>query len=121
MFREILEDLVERTPGAIAAVFADWEGEAVGAYTSGEETDYDIKVVGAHHGILLDRTRQVLKGMDLGQAKEITFQMDKFHVLTAPVNGEYYVVLTIHARNNPGQAKHALRQAVVKIREEIGD
>ena len=38
--KEILEELVERTPGARAAVLADWEGEAVVAYPSGDETDY---------------------------------------------------------------------------------
>ncbi len=119
MFSKILEDLVETVPGALAAVFADWEGEAVNAYTSGEGTDYQIKFVGAHHGILLDRARALLKSMDLGRAKEITFQMDNFHVLTAAVNDEYYVVLTMDGKSLPLQARHAIHQAIEKIRKEM--
>ncbi len=72
--QQILETLVETTPGARAAVLADWEGEAVVAYTSGEETDYNIKFVGAHQGIILDRAREMLERIAHGDSpSEIAF------------------------------------------------
>jgi len=118
-FRTILEELVERVPGARAAVLADWEGEAVAAYTSGEGTDYDIKFIGAHHGIILDHARQVLAELHLGQAREISFVQEQFHVLTAPVNSEYYVVLTLGPDTPLGRARFELRQALSQLKKEI--
>jgi len=118
-FQGILEELVERVPGARAAVLADWEGESVSAYTSGEGTDYDIKFIGAHHGILLDHARKVLDQLKLGQAQEISFVQDNFHVLTAPVSRDYYVVLTLSSQAVLGRARFELRQAVAQIKKEI--
>jgi len=117
--RQILEDLVEGVPGARAAVMADWDGESVAAYTSGEQTDYEIKVVGAHEGIILNLARQLLKRLALGDAKEIAFLHENFHVITAPINQDYYLVLTLQAHTLPALAKPALKNAVEKIIQEI--
>ena len=118
-FKAILEQLVERVPGAIAAVLADWEGEAVSAYTSGEGTDYNIKFIGAHHGILLGHARKMLTELQLGQAREINFVMDNFHVLTAAVNREYYVVLALAPETSLALARFELRQALTRLKQEI--
>jgi len=115
----ILETLVEGTPGARAAVLADGEGEAVVAYTSGEGTDYDIKLVGAHHGIILARAREMVERLRLGEPIEITFLQDQFHVITVPVNREYYLVLTISPDALPARAKHHATRAARDIEAEI--
>jgi len=116
----ILEDLVESVPGARAAVLADWEGEAVVSYTSGEQTDYEIKFVGAHHGILLERAREMIKRLSLGNTREISFVMDRFNVITAPVNSEYYLVLTMAPRSAPAMARMSMRKAMTEIERDIG-
>jgi len=118
-FRTILEELVEGVPGARAAVLADWEGESVAAYTSGEGTDYDIKFIGAHHGIILEHARQVLTELKLGQAQEISFVQEQFQILTAPVNSEYYVVLTLSPESPLGRARFQLRQALTRLKKEM--
>jgi predicted regulator of Ras-like GTPase activity (Roadblock/LC7/MglB family) len=118
-FRRILEELVERVPGARAAVLADWEGESVAAYTSGEGTDYDIKFIGAHHGIILEHARKVLTELKLGQTQELSFVQEKFHVLTAPVNSAYYVVLTLRPEAALARARFELRQALTRLKKEI--
>jgi predicted regulator of Ras-like GTPase activity (Roadblock/LC7/MglB family) len=117
--KEILEELVERTPGARAAVLADWEGEAVVAYTSGEETDYDIKFVGAHHGIILARAREMIERCDLGSPRELTFSQQNFQVITIPVNSDYYLVLTLQPGPHAPFAKAAVKKAVHEIEQDI--
>lgn len=118
-FRTILEELVERVPGARAAVLADWEGESVAAYTSGEGTDFDIKFIGAHHGIILDRARKILSELKLGKAREISFVQEQFHVLTVAVNSRYYVVLTLAPDTPLGRARLELRQALTRLKKEM--
>ena len=116
---QILETLVESVSGARAAVLADWEGEAVVAYTSGEDTDYDIKFVGAHHGIILTRAREMIERLSMGQPREITFLHDHFHVVTVPVNRDYYLVLTLRAGALPAMARHKAGKAAREIEREI--
>jgi predicted regulator of Ras-like GTPase activity (Roadblock/LC7/MglB family) len=117
---QILETLVERVPGAKAAILADWEGEAVVAYTSGEDTDYEIKFVGAHHGIILNRAREMIERLAMGEAREITFSLERFHVITTPVNRDYYLVLTLGPGALPARAKPEVQKAVKDIEKDIG-
>lgn len=116
---EILETLVENVPGANAAILADWEGEAVATYTSGENTDYNIKFVGAHHGLLLGKAREMIERLSLGQPREITFLQDLFHVITIPINQDYYLVLTLLPDSIPAMAKHKASRAAREIEIEI--
>lgn len=118
--KQIIEDLVEKTPGAIAAVLADWEGEAVVAYTSGEQTDYNIKFVGAHHGIILAKAREMIERLDLGQTRQISFSQQNLQIITIPVNSDYYLVLTLNPQSNPGYARVPLKKAVREIEADIG-
>jgi predicted regulator of Ras-like GTPase activity (Roadblock/LC7/MglB family) len=117
---EIIEELVEKTPGARAAILADWEGEAVVAYTSGEQTDYEIKFVGAHHGILLSRAKEMIDRLSLGSPKLISFKHDEFNIITAPVNNDYYIVLTLGPDSIVGQANMTLKRAVSEVEKDIG-
>jgi predicted regulator of Ras-like GTPase activity (Roadblock/LC7/MglB family) len=120
--RQILEELVKGLPGATAAVLADWEGEAVAAFCAGrgsEEEEYNIRFVGAHHGIILTRAREMIARLAQGEARELVFSHQYLRVLTVPVNHEYYVVLTLEARAWPFLARSALRRAVAAIEAEI--
>ena len=117
--RQILEDLVERAPGVSAAILADWEGESVAAYTSGEDTDYEIKFVGAHHGIILRRAREMIDRLAMGEAREITFSQERFHVITVPVNRDYYLVLVLGPAALPARARPEIQKAVKDIEKDI--
>ncbi|HUT53446.1 MAG TPA: roadblock/LC7 domain-containing protein [bacterium] len=117
--KEILTDLVERTPGARAAVLADWEGEAVVAYTSGDQTDYDIKFVGAHQGIILTQAREMIERCEMGAARELSFAQQNFQVITIPVNSDYYLVLTLQPGPHAAFARATLKKAVREIEEDI--
>lgn len=119
-FKRMLEDLVNRVPGGDAALFADKEDEAIAAYTAAEDTEYGIKVVGAHHGILLRRAREVLSGMRMGDTREIIFEHEKLQVLASLVDGQYYLVLTFSGIENLGRARYEMRRAVKDIAQELG-
>ncbi len=57
-FKELLGQLVARVPGAQGAIVADWEGEAVDQF--GVMDDYDLKIIGAHKGVILQNLRAVV-------------------------------------------------------------
>lgn len=116
---QILNDLLAGAPGARSAVLADWEGEAVVVAARNGDREYDIKVIGAHHGIILALARQMLTRLGLGEASDLTFVHDKFQVITAPVNREYYVVLTLDPAALPALARPALQDAIVALEKEI--
>ena len=117
--QQIIDELVAATPGAVAAILADWEGEAVVTATA-NGGDYEIKFIGAHHGLLLDRSRELTRRLKIGDPREICFVHDGFNILTAPVTREYYLVLTLEARVHPVLARPQFYAAVKQISEDIG-
>jgi predicted regulator of Ras-like GTPase activity (Roadblock/LC7/MglB family) len=117
--QQILDELVAGAPGAMAAILADWEGEAVVLSANEGFDDYQIKVIGAHHGVLLQLARDLNKKLNLGDSRDITFLQDRFHVVTAPINHEYYLVLTLKPLSVPVLAKPAIQKAIRELYAEI--
>lgn len=117
--QQILEDLVSGTPGGRFAILADWEGEAVVFYPENNGANYHIKVVGAHHGIILDQARELGEKTSQGNARQITFLLQNFHVITTPVTNEYYLVLSLDPQAIPARAQPMIKKAVRELEEEI--
>lgn len=116
--QRILDELVEAAPGATGAILADWEGEAV-VTRSMNGGDYEIKVIGAHQGVILAEAREMFKRLRLGETTLITFALQNFNAVTAPINHEYYLVLTLRPEAIPGRARPAIRAALRELECEV--
>lgn len=117
MFKKILRETVEGLPGAVGAIFADWEGEAVEQFFPGP--DDDIKLLGAHQGIILNLINEAAGEGRLGAVKGVLITLDGAKVAVQPLKDGYFLVLLTDARCNGGRALRALQEAAEVIREEI--
>ena len=78
-FKTLLNALVERVPGAQGAIIADWEGESVDQV--GIMDDYDLKVIGAHKGVILHSMREVVDRLGDGDLREIVVTTRQTQIL----------------------------------------
>lgn len=117
MFKEILKKMVDAVPGARGAVFADWEGESVEHYYSGPE--YDIKLVGAHQGILLNIMGEVSTGCGLGGVRCMLVTTGKGKLLVRPVKDGYYLAMLLGPSASGGLAMRAAETAAAELIDEI--
>ncbi len=115
-FKTLLKTLVERVPGAQGAIIADWEGESVEHV--GTMDDYDLKVIGAHKGVILQNMRDVVDrlGDDL---KEIVITTRQAQTLIMPVTEDYYLVLTLDRSDMLGRALLEARRCIQALYQEI--
>lgn len=115
-FKTLLKTLVERVPGAQGAIIADWEGESVEHV--GIMDDYDLKVIGAHKGVILQHMREVVDrlGDDL---KEIVITTRQAQTLIMPVTEDYYLVLTLDRSDMLGRALLEARRCIQALYQEI--
>ncbi|MEJ2524759.1 MAG: roadblock/LC7 domain-containing protein [Desulfuromonadales bacterium] len=81
-FKDLLTALVEKIPGAQGAIIADWEGEAVAQV--GLMDDYDLKLIGAHKGVILHNLREVIDRLGEDELKEIVITTGKAQMLIRP-------------------------------------
>jgi len=116
-FKNILQGMLDQLPGAVGAIIADWEGEAVDQVA--QMDDYEIKVLGAHKGIILTQLRQALQRLDGGALEEVLIHFEKGTVLLTPLTEDYFLVLTVEPEVMVGKAAFAMRRCAEQLRLEI--
>lgn len=116
--KAILQDLVDGVPGSLGAIFADWEGEAVEHVARMD--DFQLKVMGAHQGIILENLRQAASRLGKGPVQEVVIQARAMSILVTPVTDEYFVVLALEGDALVARARPAIRFCCDRLRTEIG-
>ena len=116
-FKTILMDLMDSVPGATGAILADWEGEAVEQICFYEI--YDLKVIGAHKGILLNLLKDAHQKMDAGEMKHTVITTEQQHYLTGPIGADYFLVMTLDRSAIVGLAIRHFQFAIDRMYKEI--
>lgn len=116
-FKTILTDLVKSVPGANGAVLADWEGEAVEHICLYD--DYELKVIGAHKGIILNRMKEIHVRFPLGELQEVIITTAAQHIIIGAVGPDYSLVMTLERNALLGLARQMFRSSVTLLEKEI--
>ena len=117
-FKSLLGRLVDGVPGARGAILVDWEGEAVD-YVARMD-DYDLRILGAHNGLILDRLRAAVDRLEGAGLEEIVITTSASQTLVMPVSPEYFVVLTLGRSDALGRARFELRRCAGQLSREVG-
>ena len=116
-FNSLLNRLLEDIPGALGSIIIDWEGEAVDQVTRINE--YDIKVLGAHNGIILNLLRGVLSRISSGNLEEVVIRTDENKTLIAPLTKDYLLILQLGPHAIVARAAYKMRCCVDELRHEF--
>ena len=117
VFTAILQRAVERVPGAVGAIFADWDGEAVDHFSKGSA--YDMLLLAAHFGVVLNHVQSVLHLFHFGEAEEIILQHAQMDLIVRSVGEGYYVVLAAGAGTHLATARREAAVAAKALRAEM--
>ena len=81
--------------------------------------DYDLKVIGAHKGVILHNMREVVDRLGDGDLREIVITTRQVQTLILPVTEEYYLVLTLDRSDMLGRALLEARRCLQALHKEI--
>jgi predicted regulator of Ras-like GTPase activity (Roadblock/LC7/MglB family) len=116
-FTAILQRAVDRTPRALGAIFADWDGEAVDHVCS--MSKFDMLVLGAHYGIVLNQVQSALHLFHFGEAEELIFEHDRMDLVVRSVGEGYYLLLVIGEHGHLGVALREAQVAASALKIEM--
>jgi predicted regulator of Ras-like GTPase activity (Roadblock/LC7/MglB family) len=116
-FSGILRRMVDKVPGAIGAIFADWDGEAVDSFAPGVKED--MLMLGAHYAVILNQVQSALHLSHFGEAEEIIVQHQKIDLIVRAVDRHYYVVLAVRAGSHLATALRETHAAASALRAEM--
>ncbi|HEX9873430.1 MAG TPA: roadblock/LC7 domain-containing protein [Deferrimonas sp.] len=116
-FKKILGQLVDNVPGAQGAIIADWEGEAVDHVSRID--DYELKVIGAHKGVILTNLRAAIARLEGDDLEEMVITTEKVQTLVMPVTREYFLLLSLDRGDALGRARFEARRCVKRLQKEF--
>ncbi len=116
-FAEILAELVGDIPGALGAIFLDWDGEAVDQFS--HIPVFDILLVGAHWGIVLRHVQDLVGKHSWGETQLVVLNGPETDILIKPITDEYAVVLTMKAGHHLAHAIDAVNNVTEAIEQEM--
>jgi hypothetical protein len=116
LYSATLRKLLDSVDGAIAAGFADYEGECVQCEGALETDTHRLHL--AYQGIVLHHLQSVHH--QLGEAPvRISSRFQNLEVLVRPLKSGYFIVLTLRPHSNLHQARHYLEQTAQELNQDL--
>jgi predicted regulator of Ras-like GTPase activity (Roadblock/LC7/MglB family) len=117
-FKRLLSRLIDSVEGAQGAIVADWEGEAVDQVARID--DFEIKVIGAHQGVLLGHFRKVVKALEGNDLEEIVVSTEQTQTLIVPISADYFLVFVMDRGDALlGRALFETRRCAKALQSEV--
>ncbi len=115
-FKGLLERLVRSVDGAKCVVMMDASGEVVFEAGDGQERH---RLIGAYQGIALGRLKYAEKSCNTGGVRHIHCRYAGGQVILRPLKDGYYLVMSLSAAANVGQALHRSAETQARLDAEL--
>jgi predicted regulator of Ras-like GTPase activity (Roadblock/LC7/MglB family) len=120
-FREILQQLVEDTPGALAAALMGADGIPIDAYRA-PGSRLDLPALAVEFQRVLEEARKTssaLYGGGRDTLAELILNTSQNQLLFREVDPEYFVVVALEPTGSLGKARYLVRSLLQDLRREL--
>lgn len=108
MFREVLQEVVEKTDGAIAAILMGYDGIPVEQFVS-DGAALDVETVGMEYSVILKMIKNAAEMLDVGAAEEVAIRAERMTTVIRLVTEEYFLAVAVRPAGNFGKARYLMR------------
>lgn len=118
MFQQILDQLIERVPEALAATFNDRDGESICCRTI-QISNEGLQMLGAYQHVVKRHLQQAVEEFDRGEVKQVAFATDQHWILMAGAAEQCVLVLVMQRDGLLGRARFYMDQAIEALNREL--
>lgn len=118
MFKESLQELVDKTDGGLASLLMDSSGIALESYAK-EGAPFDIDTIGVEFSVVIGAIKRASEMLEAGEAREMAVATEKMITLIRMVGDSYFLALTMSPDGNFGKGRYLMRTAVPKLAAEL--
>jgi len=119
MFKEILEDVIERTEGSLGALIMGTDGIAVEKVLGEAGIEANLDVAAAEFTSTVRGAQRAGTDTGLGGLKELVVSLDSAIFVMRLLSKDYFVVLAMGPVCNLGRGRFELRKAELKLAKEF--
>ena len=118
MFQQILDQLIERVPEALAATFSDKDGEPICTRTI-QVPNEALQLLGAYQQTVKRHLAQAIEEFDRGEIEQIAFATQEHWILMMGASEGCTLVLIIHREGILGRARFEMIRAVKAMNQQL--
>lgn len=119
MFKEMLENIIERTEGSLGALIMGTDGIAVEKVFGEAGAEANLDVAAAEFTSLVRSAQRAGRDTGFGDLRELVIALDKAVVLMRLLSRDYFVVLALSPDGNLGRGRFELRKAELRLAKEF--
>ena len=119
MFKDALQQIVEKTDGSLGALIMGTDGLSVEKFFTEEGNAANLDVAAAEFTSLVRNGMKSGNDLDLGELHEMVVALGKVTFLMRLFNQDYFVSLALKPDGNLGRARYELRKAELQLAKEF--
>ncbi|SNB46183.1 GTPase [Geobacter sp. DSM 9736] len=116
-FRDTLSNIVDGVGGGLGAVIMGCDGIAIDEYLP--ESSLDIQALAVEYVAVMNQTRNLAESLGCGSMEEVCISTSAASILIRYVNRDFFLVLVTDRNSSAGKGRFLLRQASLRLREEL--
>jgi predicted regulator of Ras-like GTPase activity (Roadblock/LC7/MglB family) len=119
MFKEVLQDMVNRTEGCLGAMIMGTDGIAVEKVWKSQATEANLDVAMAEYTSLLRNAKRTNDEMGFGKLHEFNLVSESGIFILRFVSQDYFIALALAPEGNFGRGRFELRRAELLLEKEL--
>ncbi len=117
-FQQILDQLIQRIPEAVAASFSDRDGEPICMRTL-QVTNEALQLLGAYQQTVKRHLVQAIEEFDRGEIEQLIFGTAEHWILVSGASEGCTLVLVMRRDGILGRARFEMAKAVELLNQEL--
>jgi predicted regulator of Ras-like GTPase activity (Roadblock/LC7/MglB family) len=118
MFQQILDQLIERVPEALAATFNDRDGDPICTRII-QVPNEGLQMLGAYQHVVKRHLQEAVEEFDRGEVKQVAFATDLHWILMLGANEQCTLVLVMQREGILGRARFHMERAIEALNHEL--
>ncbi len=119
MFKEVLQEILDRTDGCKGVLIMGFDGIAVERVWRNKATDANYDIAVAEYTSLIRTARQKNDGTGLGKLSEMTVTNEDELFILRLVSDDYFLAMILSNEGNFGRGRYELRRAELLLENEF--
>ena len=122
MFAELLDHVLNETPGALCVTLMGFDGIAIetrecASPAAGDSETWQAAAVEISH--ITTQLKSISDGMGTGGVDEVTVTTDALVTVVRPLSSEYLIALSMTPSAHHGKGRYLMRVAAPKLKKEL--
>lgn len=119
MFKEILQEVVDSSDGAVAGLLMGYDGIPIEKYVR-EGGTMDVESIGMELSVVLKDIRKAAEMLHAGDAREVAIRAERLTTVIRLLNDEYFLAVALEPSGNAGKARFLARMRSAALTEALG-